>query len=238
MMIFAVGGTVLLLLAILTILLVVKSAGNLGMNNSVHKKVLVSYLALLFIVFIAAEVMAKTMEFEQLTVVEGNLYGFDVREAIEKDLPIPNRLIATQRTHEIDGKFTIPNFPKDAVILIERTADRDNVIEETVFRPEMMVEFDGMDGTFYDVSHKIKIELPAWDSHSMYVPMQPPNHITYTFYHDSNIVNQLSGKPSYGYNSGSVSGMMTVYLKVPESIELDLPQSTDEFENYTIEVLP
>ncbi|PIC63981.1 hypothetical protein CSV79_09330 [Sporosarcina sp. P13] len=247
MMIFAIGGTIFLLMGIVVLMVVVKSAGRMSMNKTFHRKFIMGYLVLLSILLITAEVMERNYEFEQLSIVEGNRYGFDVRNAIEEGLPIPQRLIASKRTHEVGEKFSIPKFPTNAFILIERIAVESNFIEETVYRPEMMVEFGGpgstynddTEGTYYDVSDKIQIELPVWDRRSMYVPLQPSNNIQYTFYHDSNILTQFSEqrRSGYSYTSGSVSSMMTVHLRIPESIVLDLPQSTDEFENYTIEVL-
>ncbi|MDV6379160.1 hypothetical protein ORD22_13140 [Sporosarcina sp. GW1-11] len=247
MMIFAVGATIVLLMVIVVLMLVVKNAGRLGINKIFHRKFIIGYLILLLIFLIIAEVMERNYEFEQLSIVEGEQYGFDVRNAVEKGLPIPQRLIATKRTHEVEENFSIPKFPDNAIILIERTTDKSNLIEETVYRPEMLVEFggfdsrnyDGLGGTYYDVSDKIQVELPVWDSRSMYVPLQPSNTIHYTFYHDSNILTQFSEgrRIGYSYSSGSMSGTMTVHLRIPESIELHLPQSADEFENYRIEIL-
>ncbi|WP_158232275.1 hypothetical protein [Sporosarcina sp. P1] len=49
-------------------------------------------------------------------------------------------------------------------------------------------------------------------------------------------MNQSTGEKTHGNSSGTVSGVMTIHLSIPESIELDIPELNDE-QNYYIDVL-
>ncbi|MGE7546268.1 hypothetical protein [Sporosarcina newyorkensis] len=232
MMMFAIVMPILLIIGILTIMMVVKSMGNVRVKKKFHHKLIIGYLALLVIVLIVAEIMVQNHQMEPPPTVTSSEAGFDLRYAIDQGAPIPERLIAAQRTHEVEGEFSLPKFYRHAYILIERTPEESNTIEETVYKPELLTGFDESGGIYYDLSDQLQIELPIWDSHSMSVPKQPINKIQYTFYHDSNMLNQFTGVQNHGYSSGMGSGVITIHLVIPESVELDIQETGDEYGDY------
>ncbi|PIC68212.1 hypothetical protein CSV71_04715 [Sporosarcina sp. P21c] len=205
------------------------------MKKSFHWKLITGYLVLLMIGLVVAETMERQVEGVNPPEVVANEVGFDLYNAIVEELPIPENLVLAKRSHEVEGKFSIPSFT-GAYILIKRTSDASRTIEETVYSPELMLMFNEDDSIYYDLSDQLNIKLPVWDSNSMSVPTQPENHLEYTFYHDSNILNQFTGEKTHGNSSGTVSGVMTIHLSIPESIELDIPELNDE-QNYYIDVL-
>ncbi|GKV63989.1 MULTISPECIES: hypothetical protein [unclassified Sporosarcina] len=232
MMIFAIVTPILLVLGLLTIMMTVKNMGRIQIKKNVHRKLIIGYLILLFIGVITAEIMTSMNDQEPPPKMPENAAQFDLRSAIEQDAAIPERLVAARRTHEVDGTFAIPDLYNGAYILIERTPGESNIIEETVFKPELYAGFDVSDGSYFDLTGQLQIELPVWDSRSMRIPKQPVNKIRYSIYHDSNMLTQFGSSPSTstGMVSGTVSGMMTIHLRIPESIELDISETEDEFE--------
>lgn len=235
MMLFTIMVPVVLLLGLLTIIIVTKNMGRVRMKKSFHWKLIVGYLVLLMIGLVIAETMERQVEGVNPPEVVANEDGFDLYNAIVEELPIPENLVLAKRSHEVEGKFSIPSFT-GAYVLIKRTPDTSQTIEETVYSPELMTMFNDEDSMYYDLSDQLKINLPVWNSGSMSVPKQPKNHLEYTFYHDSNILNQFTGEKTHGNTSGSVSGVMTIHLLIPESIELDIPELEDE-QNYYIDIL-
>ncbi|WP_301109145.1 hypothetical protein [Sporosarcina sp.] len=242
MIIFTVVMPVLIILAVVIIWLVIKNMGKMRMKKSFHRKLIIGYIVLLFVVVIAAEIMEKKYDRQPPPKAPESAMGFDLRYAIEQRSAIPERLVEAKRTHEVKGEFSIPKFYEGAYILIERTSEESNTIEETVYKPELFAGYDTSYGGLYDLSDQLKIELPVWDDHSMRVPRQPQNHIQYTVYHDSNMLNQFnhphnkSSSSSAGVTTGMTSGMMTIHLVIPESIQLEIPETGDEYEQY-IELL-
>lgn len=226
---------VVLLLGLLTIILVTRNMGRMRMKKSFHWKLITGYLVLLMIGLVVAETMERKVEGVNPLEVVANEVGFDLYNAIVEDLPIPEHLVLAKRSHEVDGKLSISSFT-GAYILIKRTSDASRTIEETVYSPELLTMFNEKDDMYYDLSDQLNIKLPVWNSNSMSVPTQPENHLEYTFYHDSNILNQFTGEKTHGNSSGTVSGVMTIRLLIPESIELDIPGLDDE-QNYYIDVL-
>ncbi|WP_153731043.1 hypothetical protein [Sporosarcina obsidiansis] len=238
MIVFTIILPILIILAIVTIWLVVRSMANMRLKKNFHRKLVIGYIALLFIVLIAAEIMVQNHDQEPPPKAPENAVQFDLRYAIDQGASVPERLVAARRTHEVEGTFTIPDFYRGAYILIERTAGESNKIEETVYKPELFAGNDVSNETLYDLSDQLQIELPVWDSHSMYVPKQPQNQINYTIYHDSNVLNQFTDQKRHvsGMVSGSMHGVMTIHLVIPESIELDIKQTGDGYDQY-IELL-
>lgn len=234
-MLFTIMVPILLLLGVLTIILVTKNMGRVRMKKSFHCKLITGYLVLLMIGLIVAETMEQRVESVNPPEVVASEVGFDLYHAIVEELPIPQNMVLAKRSHEIEGKFTIPSIT-GAYVLIKRTSDNSRTIEETVYSPELMTMFNNEESMYYDLSDQLKINLPVWDSESMSVPEQPENHLEYTFYHDSNILNQFTGEKTHGNSSGSVSGVMTIHLLIPESIELDIPELDDD-QNYYIDLL-
>lgn len=226
---------IVLLIGVLTIILVTKNMGRVRMKKSFHWKLITGYLVLLMIGLVVAETMEQRIEGVNPPEVVANEVGFDLYHAIVEELPIPQNMVLAKRSHEIEGKFTIPSI-SGAYVLIKRTSDNSRTIEETVYSPELMTMFNNEESMYYDLSDQLKINLPVWDSESMSVPKQPENHLEYTFYHDSNILNQFTGEKTHGNSSGSVSGVMTIHLLIPESIELDIPELDDD-QNYYIDLL-
>ncbi len=232
MMILTIVIPILLLLLLLTIIMMTKNIGRMRMKKSFHFKLIIGYLVLLIIVLIVAETMEQKVENASLPKTVISETEFDLYHAIVEDLPIPESSILAKRSHEIEGKFSIPSFV-GAYILIERTSESSQTIEETIYAPELMASF-GDNDIYYDLSDQIEIKMPIWNEHSMSVPKQPQNQLHYTFYHDSNILNQFTGERTsdYGSSSGSVSGTMTIHLLIPESIELDIPEAENQQGGY------
>lgn len=226
---------VVLLLGLLTIIMVTKNMGRVRIKKTFHWKLITGYLVLLLIGLVVAEAMEQRIEGVNPPEVVANEVGFDLYNAIVEELPIPKNLVLAKRSHEVEGKFTISSFP-GAYILIKRTPEISGTIEETVYSPELMTMFNGEDSMYYDLSDQLKINLPVWNSNSMSVPKQPENRLEYTFYHDSNILNQFTGEKTHGNSSGSVSGVMTIHLLIPDTIELDIPD-LDHEQNYYIDIL-
>lgn len=237
MMAVAIIGPILLIVGIVTLLFVVKNAGRMRMGKTFHWKLIIGYLMLLAVLLIIAEVMERNYKFEQPFVVSASESEFDVMTAIRQDLPIPERLIVEKRTHEVEQKFSIAHIPVEAFIVIERTSDESLVIQETVYKPKVLLELYSEENAYYDLSDGIKVKLPVWDKQSMYLPQQPINQVRYTFYQDSGILNQFSEKPMDAFRMGTISSMLVIHLLVPTSIDLEVPEFTDEFERYTIEFL-
>lgn len=226
---------VMLLLGVLTLVVVAKSMGRVRMKKTFHWKLISGYLVLLLIALVVAETMEQKADSEYPAQIAASGAGFDLRHAIIEDLPVPEHLVLAKRTHEMNGVFTIPSSI-GAYIIIERSPKDSGTIEETVYSPELMAMFSEKGDTYYDLSDQLEIELPVWDDHSMTVPPQPDNQLQYTFYHDSNVLNQFTGENTQGGSSGTVSGAMTVHLIIPESIELDIPDTESE-EGYYIDIL-
>lgn len=226
---------IVLLLGILTIILVTRNMGRVRIKRSFHWKFIIGYLVLLIIGLGVAETMERKVKGVNLPEAVENEVGFDLYSAIVEELPIPDNLVLAKRSHEVEGEFSIPSF-SGAYVLIKRTPSTSRIIEETVYSPELMATFDDEENTYYDLSDQLKVNLPVWDSKSMSIPKQPKNHLEYTFYHDSNILNQFTGEKTSGYSSGTVSGVMTVHLLIPESIEIDIPELDDD-QNYYIDLL-
>lgn len=235
MMLFTILIPILLLLGVLTIVVVTKNMGRVRMKKSFHLKLIIGYVVLLLIGLAIAETMEQRVGSAELPEAVANGGEFDLYHAIVEELPVPRNMILAKRSHEVEGKFTIPSI-SGAYVLIKRTSDDSRIIEETVYSPELMTMFNSEDSTYYDLSDQLKINLPVWDKGSMSVPQQPENHLEYTFYYDSNILNQFTGEKIHENSSGTVSGVMTIHLVIPELIELDIPELDDE-QNYYIDLL-
>lgn len=235
MMLITILVPVVLLLGLITIVMVTKNMGRVRMKKTFQWKLIIGYLALLLIALAVAEIMEQKVESKSPPKIAETEIGFDLYHAIVEGLPIPENLVLTKRSHEIKEKFSIPSFT-GAYIIIERVPDNSQTIEEAVYSPELMAMFSDEGNAYYDLSDQLKIELPVWDDSSMSVPKQPDNNLQYTFYHDSNMLNQFTGEKTQGNSSGSVSGAMTIHLTIPESIELDIPETENEY-GYYIDIL-
>lgn len=232
MMMFIILVPILLILGLLTIIMMTKNIGRMRMKKSFHFKLIIGYLVLLLIGLVVAEIMEQQVENASLPKTLANETEFDLYHAIVEDLPIPENRVLAKRSHEVGEKFSIPSLI-GAYVLIERTTESSNTIEETIYAPELMASF-GDNDTYYDLSDELEIELPVWNSDSISVPKQPENQLHYTSYHDSNILNQFTGDRTLGYggSSGSISGTMTIHLLIPESIELDIPEAENQQGGY------
>ncbi|ARD48297.1 hypothetical protein [Sporosarcina sp. P33] len=235
MMFFGILLPMLLLTSLVLIVVFTKNMKRTRLRKTFHRNIVVGYLALLLIGLVVAEVMERTVEQHALPKVLPNNSEFDLYTAITEGKPIPERLVLAERSHEVQDTLLVSAFTS-ATIFIERTPGNGNTIAETVYSPELMVSIGDETDEYYDFTEQLEVALPIWENGSMSVPKQPANRIQYTFYHDSNIVNQFTGEKTHGYTSGSMSGAMMIHLAVPESITLNLPETENEYGAY-IEVI-
>lgn len=231
MMFFMVLIPVLLLIGLVLIVVFTKNMKRTRLKKTFHRNIIVGYLVFLLIGLAMAEVMERTTEYQTPPIVNVEDVEFDLLAAIVEGTPIPEHSILSKQSHEVKGELLISSFT-NAYLLIERTTDNSNIITETVYTPELLANIEEEDDMYYDFTDQLEIALPIWEGNLMTVPKQPLNNIQYTFYHDSDILNQFTGEKTYGYSSGSVSGAMTIHLLVPESIELTLPELENEYGTY------
>lgn len=228
MMLIPIFGSILLIAASLTIFMLVKNFGNLGMKKAFHRNLVIVYLILLLGALIVSEIMQRTNAAEAPPVVSANEMNYDIYFALSQGSEIPENRIASRRTHEVDGKLFITSKSQSAYILIERSKEKGNTVTETIYKPELYTGYDEDRGSYYDLSDRLQFKLPEWDSSSMTVPRQPVNQIHYTFYHDSNMISQFTGQPRHRGGSGSASTQLLIHLSIPESVELDIPSTENE----------
>lgn len=231
MMFFMVLIPVFLLMGLVLIVIFTKNMKRTRLKKKFHRNFIFGYLLLLLLSLVVAEVMERKVEHQNPPKVNVEDVEFDLPAAIVEGTPIPEKFVLAKRSHKVKGELVISSFT-NAYLLIERTPDNSHTIKETVYTPELMANIGEENDVYYDVTDRLESALPIWESNLMTVPKQPLNNIQYTFYHDSNILNQFTGERAYGYSSGSVSRAMTIHLIVPESIVLKLPEVENEYGTY------
>ncbi|PID16159.1 hypothetical protein CSV63_05850 [Sporosarcina sp. P34] len=233
MMFFMVLIPIVLLLGLVPIVIFTKNMKRTRLKKSFHRNIIVGYLVLLLLGVFVAEFMERKVELHIPPKVTDKNIEFDLQSAIVEGATIPEHLVLAKRSHEVKDELSISPFT-GAYMLIERTPHHSNVVSETVYTPELLANIGDGDGddVYYDFTDQLKIALPVWENNWMTVPKQPRNTIQYTFYHDSNILNQFTGEKTHGYSSGSVSATMMIHLVIPESIELNLPEIESERGTY------
>lgn len=214
------------------IILVTQNLGRLQIKKSVHRTIFAVYIVLLLIALVVGEAAEKKLG-NQMPERLPYDNQFDLEYAIINKQPIPESLLLEKRTHEVGETLDITNAYNQAVVLIERTKDAGHTVKEAVYTPELGASFGNDAEEYYDFSGMLDVELPVWTNHSMTVPIQPRNDISFKFFHDSNVLGQFTGEKTTSYSSSSYSRFMSIHLIVPESVELKLPEAEgDEYTHY------
>ena len=185
-------------------------------NSRKHFAITIGYIVFLLAILVTAEIVGQHYQSlpasDKLTsadfTVDHLLSVGEVDEAINA-----SQLIE-KRTHPAGDTLTIRNTYDEAYIYIERKSTDDDLIEELLFKPTLLINE-------HNFSDKVHVEKPVWRDDIMTIRPQPITDIRYARFYDSVLLNQItqiklrsSSNPSY------VTRNLVVYLRVPEGVEI------------------
>lgn len=201
---------------------------NIRLSRKFHYSLLITYIAIVLILSIIAEVM-ETTNHAQLVEPTSKTY-INFGEAIHNGDEVDPSQIIDIRTHSVGKSLTILNTFDVASVYIERKSVNDGKIEEIIYKPMLYVNKYGKE---YDFSEKVSVIKPKWENDTVSFSANPYFVVKYVSYHDASLVNQLTKtgfQDSSGY--GSTSRSLVVRLIVPKDLVIDLTNADNiEFIN-------
>jgi hypothetical protein len=133
-------------------------------------------------------------------------------------------LILESRTHHTGEtlrltRATHDRFDELPSIYIERKSENDGTIEETVYKPLLIIND-------LDFSDHLHYALPDWHQDEVIFRSPPATEIVFTSYRDAYLLSQFTQNRHENRSSfGSVSRQIIVHLLVPASTEIEADDS-------------
>lgn len=184
-------------------------------NKSIHFGVLITYISVLLVATVIAEIMAPNRAISLLLEIGSIDSEENIINAISSGKEIDPSRVLVNRTHTIGDHLTITTPEYGTQISIKRKDVNDGKIEETIYSPTYFVNN-------YDFTKYITIIEPEWTNGSMIFQPQPFPVIEYVSYHDNDLLNQFSNSDFDNFmNYGSLSSSLIVYLTVPKDLKID-----------------
>ena len=208
-----------------------KSRTRFVFNRTTHFVLMGGYIAFLVITLMISDGIAQNQRELEPKKVDAQP-EFDVDRAISKGNPIPEEELLAERIHVVKGTLSIKqsDYGYNGYYYIERTKIGENQVTERVYRPSLI---NGEDFAGYNLSNYVQVNLPEWTDNEVNVPVQPRQHLVFTSFHDSTVLNQFTNQQAVEYYSGYAMRSMIVHLLVPESVELDIQLEPDTYYEIT-----
>ena len=192
----------------------------IGFNSRKHFALIIGYIVFLLAILVTAEIVGQQYQSlpasDKLTTADHTELNYDQHLGIgEIDAAINASQLIEKRTHPASDTLTIQNTYNDAYIYIERKSADDDLIEEFLFKPTLLINE-------HNFSDKVHVEKPVWRDNILTIRPQPITDIRYARFYDSVLLNQITQtKLRSSSNPGYVTRQLVVYLLVPEGIEIE-----------------
>ncbi len=221
----------LLIIVIFVLLMFGKTFSRQGIfsiNRKFHFIVAFSFIGVLFIMTILAELLYPTsQEIERPPHTEDTSPSrFQAYNKIENDIIAGSRanssLLVASRTHKVDEQLEITysgEFYDFPLIYVERSEEAENTIEEYVYKPFMFVND-------YDYTDKLDIHLPTWGKDTMTISNMVDFNLNLTEYSDASLFKQFTSEgnnSTFSSSFGSSSATPIIHLIVPKDLEVIAP---------------
>lgn len=192
-------------------------------SKPTHFKILLGFLGLLvFLTAIGEFVNPGKQSAKPAPVADPNyeLLFDSIADQIFNREEVDPSLLVEKRTHPIGQTLTIYNkvenedYFEGPLIYIERKSDNDQIIEEFVYKPLLVV--DG-----YDFGQKFPITLPIWTEDTMTFKDNTRYDITYTTFQEAILLDQLTKSKSTNHQGyGTPLSLPVIHLKIPKDLEI------------------
>lgn len=193
-------------------------ASKINMNKKWTYLFLAAYIGILLIATVTSTLL-------------NNSYGEQPKRMIEEEIIIiedalnkgtlatvaPSHVLA-QRTHKIGEVLSISTIAEETypTITIERKTVNDGLIEETIFKPLLVIDH-------YDLSDQPEYVLPKWKNDELVFLTPPLSSATLTSYDDAFLLKQFtsSSRDLFAYSHTSTLREIAVHLVVPKDLIIE-----------------
>lgn len=183
---------------------------------------LITYAAILLIATFTVEILHKKHASEQPAIVSQEKLDL-VHNAVTNgtlETVDPSQVI-DKRTHTIGNILAISSQSEDSYpyITIERKKVNDGLIEETIFKPQLIVDE-------FDLSDEIKYALPQWSDDQLTFNIPPLSEIKLSLYDDAFLLKQFTStsRELFGYSHSAMLSEITVHLLVPKDLTIKIDE--------------
>lgn len=229
-MVMAFGGIFTILLIVFVILFFLRTfkTSKRQMNRKITYVVFSAYVVILLVATITVGVMDKASSTEsprQLSSAKADQDSELFNKIRNKEFSsIDPSLILESRTHQTGEtlrltRATHDRFDELPFIYIERKSENDGMIEETVYKPLLIIND-------LDFSDRLRYALPDWHQDEVIFRSPPATEIVFTSYRDAYLLSQFTQNRHENRNSfGSISRQIIIHLLVPASTEIEADDS-------------
>lgn len=190
---------------------------KLNMTKKWIYLLLIAYVSILLIVTITSEVLKGQLEEQPKLISEKELATIEEALYDGKLETVEPSLIIEQRKHESGNSLSIEKSAGETYpnLFIERKNVNDGVIEETIFKPQLIV--DG-----YDLSDQVKFTLPKWQDDEVLFLTPPLTRANFKSYEDAFLLGQFTSTPSkvFTFSHESSAREIAVYLRIPKDLKI------------------
>ena len=198
------------------------------MNRKISYVFFGAYVVILLVATIIVGVMDKASSAEsprQLSSAKADQDSELFNKILNKEQSsIDSSLILENRTHQAENtlrlkRATHDRFDELPFIYIERKSENDGTIEETVYKPLLIIND-------LDFSDRLRYALPDWHQDEVIFRSPPATEIVFTSYRDAYLLSQFTQNRLESRGSfGSISRQIIVHLLVPASMEIEADDS-------------
>lgn len=190
---------------------------KMTMNKKWTYLFLAAYIGVLIIATIAGD-MLNSHHLEQPKLIsEEDLNQFEEALNIGALATLAPSSILEKRTHEIGASLSISTNDEDSYpnITIEYKDVNDGLIEETIFKPQLVMDE-------YDLSDYFEYVLPKWTDDQVLFLVPPSSKVALISYDSAFLLKQFTSGPreSFGHSNSSMSRDIIVHLRVPKDLEI------------------
>lgn len=211
---------VLPIILLMLILLGLKRSflSKLSLNKKWTYVFLITYFAILLIATITSEIFTNRLDEqpnhiteEEVADIENALYNGTLATVAPSD-------VIDKRKHQIGDVLSISTTNDEYYpnIMIERKNVNDGMIEETIYKPRLIIDS-------YDLSDHVNFVLPEWNDDEVVFLTPPPSRTTLTSYENAFLLSQFTSTPSeaLAYSHASTLRQISIHLRVPKDLKIE-----------------
>ena len=230
-MVMAFGGIFTILLIVFVILFFLRTfeTPKRQMNRKITYVVFSAYVVILLVGTITVGVMDKASSAEsprKLSTAEVDRMDLDLFNKInnkEFSSIDPSHILESQKHQTGETlrltRATHDRFDELPSIYIERKSENDGTIEETVYKPLLIIND-------LDFSDRLHYTLPDWQQDEVIFRSPPATEIVFTSYRDAYLLSQFTQNRHENRSSfSSISRQIIIHLLVPASTEIEADDS-------------